>query len=300
MDQIKTLTVYLGSSGHARPIFSKSAEALGKLIAKEGKELIYGGMDAGLMGTLALACLKASGHVTGIIPRKIKDSERVLKDLSFTILVNHLWERKKLMFDQADAILSLPGGFGTLDESLEVLYWGSLGLHHKPLVLINIDGYWDDIIAFIKTCPDYDEQFLIVVDDLDGVFPALKKWSPPQDPIQQGEYKHFEDDIHAATTPLIFSESTIEQTYFLITALGLKQLGKHKRPIGIFNKDDCFSSLLRWFKRAAKESFITSKCLKLYDSDSDLNALNRKLETQDFLAIDLHKEKWGERRKDGR
>ena len=143
MNSIETLTVYLGSSGHARPIFKNAAIELGRLIGESSKRLVYGGMDAGLMGLLAIAALEAGAHVTGIIPRKLKDSERILKNLSDTVMVEDLWDRKKRMFKQADAIISLPGGYGTLDESLEMLYWAALNLHNKPLVLVNIEGYWD-------------------------------------------------------------------------------------------------------------------------------------------------------------
>jgi len=83
------------------------------------------------------------------------------------------------MFQKADAVLALPGGFGTLDESLEVLYWGNLGLHNKPLVLINIEGYWDGLITYLRALPDYDEAFLIVVDSVEESFPALKNWVAP-------------------------------------------------------------------------------------------------------------------------
>jgi len=164
MQNIQHITVYLGSSGTARPVFREAAMQLGALIADSGKHLVYGGMDAGLMGLVAADALAHGGEVTGIIPTKIKDSERILKNLTETILVDELSERKALMFQKADAVLALPGGFGTLDESLEVLYWGNLGLHNKPLVLINIEGYWDGLITYLRALPDYDETFLIVVD----------------------------------------------------------------------------------------------------------------------------------------
>ena len=175
MNNINMLTVYLGSSGHARPVFKEAAEKLGEVIGKSGKDLVYGGMDAGLMGILAKSALKSGGHVSGIIPRKIKDSERVLESLNETIMVEDLCDRKKQMFLMADAIISLPGGFGTLDESLEVLYWGAHKLHAKPLVLINIEGYWDTLIKYIKTLPDFDPRYLVVVDSVEEVMPMLEK-----------------------------------------------------------------------------------------------------------------------------
>jgi uncharacterized protein (TIGR00730 family) len=111
-------------------------------------------MDAGLMGIIARAALEAGAHVTGIIPRRIQDSERIMPGLSETVMVDDLWDRKKRMFLKSEAVLVLPGGFGTFDEALEVLYWGSLGLHAKPLVLINIEGYWNEAISYLQTLPD--------------------------------------------------------------------------------------------------------------------------------------------------
>ena len=275
---------------------------LGALIADSGKHLVYGGMDAGLMGLVASDALAHGGEVTGIIPTKIKDSERILKNLTETILVDELSERKALMFQKADAVLALPGGFGTLDESLEVLYWGNLGLHNKPLVLINIEGYWDGLITYFRALPDYDEAFLIVVDSVEESFPALKNWVAPAAPqTPPSAYPNFEDQILVETeTPLIFDNANIADSYFLVCALGLKQLGKHNRHIGILNKDGAFDGLLKWFETAQKEHFITSKCLNLYDTDNDKAALLAKLDAQEKVTIDLHAEKWGERRTEPR
>ena len=103
MDDIKTLTFYLGSSGHTRPVFRDSAVALGQMIATHDYNLVYGGMDTGLMGLLAKTVMDHQGHVTGIIPQKLKDSERILRGLSETILVDDLWDRKYRMFQMADA-----------------------------------------------------------------------------------------------------------------------------------------------------------------------------------------------------
>lgn len=296
MKNIKTLTVYLGSSGKARPVFKESAAELGTLIGESDFDLVYGGMDAGLMGILAKNALVSGGRVTGIIPKKIKDSERILANLSETILVNELCERKKMMFERADAVLALPGGFGTLDESLEVLYWGALGLHNKPLVLINIEGYWNDLIPYIRALPDFDERFLIVVEKCADVFDALQNWSAPPPPSREVlHYPHFEDEIMRGTDePLIIDKPTIENTYFLVCALGLKQLGKHVRHIGILNKDGAFDGLLRWFKTAARETFITEKCLRLYDTGDNEKYLLKELSKQENVSIDLHNEKWGQ------
>ena len=180
MQDIHTYTVYLGSSGYARDVFKQSAIEMGAALGQRGKALVYGGMDAGLMGLVAKAALDNGAQVTGIIPEKIRDSERILRGLSETIMVHDLWDRKKRMFQMADVVVSLPGGYGTLDESLELLYWGYLHLHNKPLVLVNIEGYWDGLIAYLKSLPDYDERFLIVVDSTEDVFEATSHIQIPQ------------------------------------------------------------------------------------------------------------------------
>lgn len=296
MKNIQTLTVYLGSSGKARPVFRQAAEELGRIIGESGLKLVYGGMDAGLMGLLARHALKAGGHVTGIIPRKLKDIERELEGLSEAIIVEDLWDRKKRMFLRADAIVSLPGGFGTLDESLEVLYWGNLGLHDKPLVLVNIEGYWDGLIAYIRGLPDFDERYLVIVDGVEDVIPALEKWGG-MTPIEEPDsFPHFEGEIVRDTEdPIVIDKATVENSYYAVCALGLKQLDKHRRPIGFLNTKGQFNGLLKWFEKAAEETFITKYCLKLYAAHENEQMLRAILANQESVHIDLHQEKWGAR-----
>ncbi len=296
MTNTNTLTVYLGSSGHARPVFKAAAKELGELIGKsDNYNLVYGGMNAGLMGILAQSALSEGGHVTGIIPRKILDHERMLGGLNETIMVDDLCDRKKRMFLMADAVISLPGGYGTIDEALEIIYWSNLGLHNKLSVLINIENYWDPLIAYIKTLPDYDPRSLIIVDSASEALPAIENWKPIEREITPHDhYPHFEDEIDRDTNePIIFDKANIESSYMAICALGLKQLGKHKRDIGFLNTDGQFDHLIEWIKRAAEEKFITPKCLKLFEVDNDRAALIEKMATSKDIHIDLHKEKWG-------
>jgi uncharacterized protein (TIGR00730 family) len=299
MTTIDTVTVYLGSSGHARPVFQDSALALGRLIGEQKKNLVYGGMDAGLMGGLAASAMKAGAHVTGIIPQKLKDSERILQGLSQTVLVGDLWERKKRMFQACDAVVALPGGFGTLDEALEILYWAHLKLHSKPLALVNVEGYWDSIIEFLKPLPDFDPGHLIVVDRPEDVFPALSGWSAPPLPTKLVEhFPHFETEITRETQDsILIDKASVENAYYGVCALGLKQLGKTQRAIGFLNAGGQFDGLLQWILKAADEKFITQKCLQLYSSAADETQLRELLKTQAPVAINLHTEKWGERRK---
>ena len=295
-DNFQTLTVYLGSSGFARPVFKEAAIEMGRLIGQHGKNLVYGGMDAGLMGLVAKAAMDNGARVTGIIPEKIRDSERILKGLDETIMVHDLWDRKKRMFEAADIVVSLPGGFGTLDETLEMLYWGFLSLHAKPLVLVNIEGYWNPLIAYLTSLPDYDERYLLVVDKPEDVFTLDLDKNIPEDFAQgyQDRYPHFEDEITRVThAPIMLDIPSIENSYYFVCALGLKQLGKHTRPMGVLNADNAFDELINWFKSAQVEHFITEKCLGLFDSENDADALYHKLRTQSTEIIDLHAEKWG-------
>ncbi len=220
----------------------------------------------------------------------------MLGGLSKTIMVEDLCDRKKRMFLMADAVIALPGGFGTLDESLEVLYWGNLGLHNKPLVLVNIEGYWSALINYLKTLPDFDERFLIVVDEVEEVMEALDSRAPLPEVNTPPHLPHFEDEITRDTAqPLIVDRANIENTYFAVCALGLKQLGEHSRAIGFLNEDGIFDELLSWIDTAAKETFITQKCLKLFSTSDDEDSLREVLKKQETVNIDLHSEKWGPR-----
>lgn len=294
MQNIHKLTVYLGSSGRCRPIFKDTATQFGHLIGEHNMELVYGGMDAGLMGIVANNALKSGARVTGIIPKKLKDSERIHPNLDQTILVPDLWERKLKMFQRADAIITLPGGFGTIDEALEVLYWATLGSHAKPLVFVNTENYWDDFITYLKSMPDLPQEYVLVANDCDHVFELLKDWQPPEITGDQNALPNFEKDILANTnTPLIIDQATVKDSYILATALGLKQLDKHQRHMGLLNNNGQFNTLMQWITLAQKEHFITDRCTNLFSIAEDLETLNRKLDKQKDIHIDLNQEKWG-------
>ena len=294
MKNIHMLTIYLGSSGRCRRVFKDTARRMGQLIGEQDKTLVYGGMDAGLMGIVANAALSATAQVTGIIPKSLKDSERIHPNLSETILVPDLWERKRKMFKRADAIITLPGGFGTIDEALEALYWGYLGMHNKPVVLVNVEGYWDDFLAYLDTLPDLAKEYLIVTDSPEGVFEELRCWSPPMITGDPDHLPHFEGDILAhMEEPLVIDHASVKDSYILATALGLKQLGKHSRPMGLLNTGGQFDALLRWIDRAQEEHFITDRCKMLYGVDETMANLNQKMATLETIEIDLEHEKWG-------
>lgn len=273
-------------------MFKEAAKALGQAIGAHGGSLVYGGMDAGLMGIVANSALEAGAHVTGIIPKSLKDSERIHPHLDETILVPDLWERKLKMFQRADVIIALPGGFGTIDEVLEILYWGALGSHNIPTVLVNIENYWDDFIAYVRALPDFAPEYLHIVDRVEDLFAYMDRITPPSSNAVQN-FPHFEGDILGTDAPLIFDEANVKDSYILATALGLKQLNKHQRGIGLLNMNNQFTPLLHWIKTAQKEHFVTDRCLELFSVADDMDTLKKKLSIQRAIHIDLHIEKWG-------
>jgi hypothetical protein len=145
----RSVCVFCGSSNGIDPVFLEAARLLGAAIAQHGWRLIYGGAEVGLMGALADAALAAGGAVTGVIPRSLFRQEIAHRGLTELIEVNSMHERKAEMARRADAFLVLPGGLGTLDEMCEILTWGLLGIHDKPVVLINTAGYWNAFLHLL-------------------------------------------------------------------------------------------------------------------------------------------------------
>ncbi len=294
MKNLNNIAVYLGSSGHCRPIFKQTAAKLGQLIAKKQKTLIYGGMDAGLMGVVANNVLAGNSKVIGIIPMGLEDNKRIHKNLSEKILVNSLWERKLEMFHHMDAAITLAGGYGTADELFEILYWAHLGAHTKPIVLVNTEKYYDDLTKFMDTLPDLPHKHLIIVETLEEAFLQLEKWNPLTIENTSNMFPHFEDEILQKTTkPYIIKNANVKDTYRLTTALGLKQLQRHERSIGILNTNGQYDLFLKWVKRAQKESFITKHCTQLYSVGKTDEELKEKLKHQPKIKIDLEHDKWG-------
>ncbi|MBP0578447.1 TIGR00730 family Rossman fold protein [Labrys sp. LIt4] len=142
MTKLRSICVYCGSSNGTRPEYVAGAERLGRDMAAGGIRLVYGGGNVGLMGTVARAVIENGGQVTGIIPTFLQRRERMLTEVEELIVTKDMHERKRLMFERADAFVALPGGVGTLEELVEQLTWAQLGQHKKPIVLVNIDGFW--------------------------------------------------------------------------------------------------------------------------------------------------------------
>ncbi|SIT01172.1 hypothetical protein SAMN05421759_11011 [Roseivivax lentus] len=147
--QQASICVYCGARDGGRPVFAETAEALGQAIGDAGWRLVYGAGDVGLMGRVARAAQGAGADTFGVIPQHLLDWEVGKRDLTRFIVTETMHERKKVMVMNADAIVVLPGGAGTLDEFFEVLTWRQLGLHEKPIILLNIDGYWDKLIQLL-------------------------------------------------------------------------------------------------------------------------------------------------------
>src|ERR1700751_6203487 len=148
--KIKTICVYCGSGPGANPRFIEAAIAFGKILDENGIRLVYGGGSIGLMGALATSTLDHGGTVTGIMPDFLTIRENALKRVQELIITPDMHERKRLMFEHSDAFVALPGGVGTLEELVEQLTWQQLGRHSKPVLLANIDGFWEPLLALLR------------------------------------------------------------------------------------------------------------------------------------------------------
>ena len=149
MSKIKTVCVYCGSGPGTDPRFVEAAVALGKALAESGVRLVYGGGSIGLMGAVATSVLDHGGTVTGIIPGFLTARENALRRVQELIVTPDMHERKRLMFEHSDAFVALPGGIGTLEELVEQLTWQQLGRHSKPVLLANIEGFWEPLLALL-------------------------------------------------------------------------------------------------------------------------------------------------------
>ena len=142
MPRIASVCVYCGSAGTVDPRYRAAAIELGGALAAAGIELVFGGGRIGLMGLLADAALAAGGRVTGVIPDRLRSAELAHRGVSELVVVGNMQDRKRVMAERAHAFAVLPGGIGTLDETFEIVTWRQLGLHDKPIFLVDVDGYW--------------------------------------------------------------------------------------------------------------------------------------------------------------
>ncbi len=148
--EFQRICVYCGSSNGVRPQYKEAAEALGRLIARRGLGLVYGGGSVGLMGRVAAGALAEGGEVIGVIPEKLMGLELGRTDLTELLVVPDMHTRKKKMADLSDAFVALPGGYGTLEELFEAVTWTQLNYHKKPVGLLNVEGYYDALVDFLE------------------------------------------------------------------------------------------------------------------------------------------------------
>ncbi|MER8430588.1 TIGR00730 family Rossman fold protein [Mesorhizobium caraganae] len=152
MNTIRSVCIYCGSSPGRDEIYAKAGHLLGRSLAKSGLRLVYGGGTKGIMGAVAEGALKAGGKVTGIIPRFLinkEATETALDRLDELLITDNMHERKHKMFEKSDAFVALPGGIGTVEEIVEVMTWGQLGHHRKPIVFANVKGFWNPMLALL-------------------------------------------------------------------------------------------------------------------------------------------------------
>lgn len=179
------ICVFTGSSPGARADYADAARNLAAELVCRDLELVYGGADVGLMGTLANAALELGGHVIGVIPESLVSKEVAHRHLSELRVVRSMHERKAQMAELSLGFIALPGGVGTLEETFEILTWTQLGMHDKPCGLLNVAGYYDKLVAFLEHAvaerflKEAHRQILLVEDDPKALLDAFRGWTPP-------------------------------------------------------------------------------------------------------------------------
>lgn len=199
MAELRNVCVYCGSNDGTSPAYAAAAEALGRDLADAGIRLIYGGGSIGLMGIVARTVLENGGSVTGIIPQFLKDREVMLGEASELIVTTDMHERKRIMFERADAFVALPGGIGTLEEVVEMMTWAQLDQHEKPILIVNTEGFWEPLIDQFRRMTDdgfLHKEFLgphealpvRFCENIEDVLPMLRKTVAdlPQPKLDEG------------------------------------------------------------------------------------------------------------------
>lgn len=182
---MKSITVFCGSSFGSEEIYKEQAVLLGQTLAKQNIQLIYGGANVGLMGAVADGVLLEGGKVIGVLPHFLQSKEIAHQDLTELILVETMHERKTKMNDLCDGVIVLPGGYGTLEEFFEMITWAQLGLHKKPIAILNINGFYDDLIKLVQNMVDkgflkqINQEMLLVSDSIDELLEKMKNYRAP-------------------------------------------------------------------------------------------------------------------------
>ncbi|SNZ07055.1 TIGR00730 family Rossman fold protein [Cohaesibacter gelatinilyticus] len=183
---MKSICIFCGSNWGNREEYKQAASAISREIARRGYTLVYGGAGVGLMGACADAALAEGGKVIGILPEALKEKEVDHKGLTELHLVSSMHERKAMMAELSDGFISIPGGAGTMDEMFEIWTWGMLGWHDKPSALMNVEGYYDDLIKFLDKTADEGfvrkahREMLIIDTDAESILDQMENYQPPQ------------------------------------------------------------------------------------------------------------------------
>lgn len=182
---MKSITVFCGSSFGSDEIYKEQAALLGQTLAKQNIQLIYGGANVGLMAAVADGTLNDGGKVVGVLPRFLQSKEIAHNQLTELILVETMHERKTRMNDLCDGVIVLPGGYGTLEEFFEMITWAQLGLHQKPIGILNIEGFYDDLIKLVQTMVDkgflkqINREMLLISDRIDELLEMMRNYQAP-------------------------------------------------------------------------------------------------------------------------
>ena len=189
----QSICVYCGSGSGRAPAYAEAARAFGRILAQSRIGLVYGGGSLGLMGEIARSVIDHGGHVTGIIPGFLSEREHMLLEAQELIVVDDMHQRKQLMFTKSDAFVALPGGLGTLEEFVEQLTWSQLGRHAKPIVLLNVEGFWDPLLMLFDRMGGQGfirpglELNLLVVDRVEDVIPTIDKALMPSSAASEAQ-----------------------------------------------------------------------------------------------------------------
>jgi len=187
-EDMKRIVVFCGSSSGVDPVYEAQAYTTGVTLARLGIGIVYGGAKVGLMGAVANGALANGGEVIGVLPRFLSGKEIGHAGLTDLILVDNMHERKTKMQELADGVIALPGGFGTMEELFEMTTWGQLGLHKKPVGVLNIAGFYDELIALVQTMVDKgflkaeNQRILLFSDMLDELLEQMRNYQAPSAP----------------------------------------------------------------------------------------------------------------------
>jgi uncharacterized protein (TIGR00730 family) len=184
MSNIHSVCVFCGASTPKKPIYEAAMRQLGDSLVANDMALVYGGGRVGLMGAVAEQVLEKGGRVIGVIPHQLERREVAHLGLTELVVVDSMHERKRIMYDRSDAFACLPGGFGTMDEVMEILTWKQLGIHDKPIVFVNVDGYYEHLRLMLERMTEdglLKAEYVPLyhfVDDVDELFAYLQDYAP--------------------------------------------------------------------------------------------------------------------------